>query len=146
MRSTRWFWACVAVLFVLANSAAYAQGHGKGHNKHGDHDDDDNDRGRYVYSDRDRDEIRHWYRGHQDNLPPGLAKRDRLPPGLERQLAVRGTLPPGLRKKIQSCPDDLERRLPPPPRDCRHVVIGGHIVVLNTRSFVIVDVFHFELR
>ena len=26
-------------------------------------------------------------------LPPGLAKRDRLPPGLERQLVVRGFLP-----------------------------------------------------
>jgi hypothetical protein len=90
--------------------------------------------------------MRGWYREHQNNLPPGLAKRDRLPPGLERQLVVRGELPPGLRKKIQPCPDDLERRLPPPPPDCRHAVIGGHIVLVNTRSFVVVDVFHLELR
>jgi Ni/Co efflux regulator RcnB len=89
--------------------------------------------------------MRGWYRHHDSDLPPGLAKRDRLPPGLERQLVVRGTLPPGLRKEIVRCPDDLERRLPPPPRDCRHVVIGGHIVLLNTRSFLIVDVFHFEM-
>jgi len=146
MQSRRWLSACTAVLFTLASSVAYAQGRGNGHNKHGDHDDDDRDRDRHSYSDHDRREMREWYHGRRDDLPPGLAKRDRLPPGLERQLVVRGTLPPGLRKKMQSCPEDLERRLPPPPRDCRHVVIGGHIVLLNTRSFLIVDVFHFELR
>jgi hypothetical protein len=90
--------------------------------------------------------VREWYDHHRDGLPPGLAKRDRLPPGLERQLEARGTLPPGLQKKIQPCPEELERRLPPPPPDCRHVIVGGHLVLLNTRSFLVVDVFHFELR
>ncbi len=33
-------------------------------------------------------------------LPPGLAKRDRLPPGLEKHLLKHGSLPPGLQKKI----------------------------------------------
>ncbi len=145
MQSRRLLYACAAIMFALVSSASFAQpGHGNGHGKHGDHDDDDRDR--HGYSNHDRDEMRDWYHGRHDNLPPGLAKRDRLPPGLERQLVVRGTLPPGLRKKVQDCPEDLERRLPPPPRDCRHVVIGGHIVLLNTRTFVIVDVFHFELR
>jgi len=73
-----------------------------------------------------------------------LAKRDELPPGLERQLVVRGTLPPGLRKQMRSCPRDLVRLLPPPPPDCRHVVIGGHIVLLNRRTFMVLDIFHFE--
>jgi len=146
-------WVCLAaVLFTLSANAAFAaQGRGNGHYKHGDQDNDqDRDRDRDYdgrgYNDHDRDEIRAWYRDHRDNLPPGLAKRDRLPPGLERQLVVRGTLPPGLRKKIERCPDDLERRLPPPPPDCRHAVIGGHIVLLNVKSFVVVDVFHFEAR
>lgn len=31
------------------------------------------------------------------------------------------------------------------PPDCSHVVIGGHIVLLNRMNFQIVDVFHFEL-
>jgi Ni/Co efflux regulator RcnB len=151
--SKRWLCLCLAAIFALGgNAALVGQGRGNGHNKHGDHDDDDRDRDKDKdrdhrgYNDHDRDEMRGWYRDHRDNLPPGLAKRDRLPPGLERQLVVRGELPPGLRKKIQPCPDDLERRLPPPPRDCRHAVIGGHIVLLNTKSFVVVDVFHLELR
>jgi hypothetical protein len=136
---------CAAVLFALASGAGFAQpGHGHGRDKHGDHGDDDRDG--YVYTDHDRDAMRGWYGDHRDHLPPGLAKRDQLPPGLERQLAVRGTLPPGLRKKIQRCPEDLERRLPPPPPDCEHAVIGGHVVLLNVRSFVVVDIFHFEFR
>jgi hypothetical protein len=59
---------------------------------------------------------------------------------------VRGTLPPGLRKKIQPCPEDLERRLPPPPPDCEHVVVGGHLVLMNRQSYMVMDVFHFEIN
>lgn len=89
--------------------------------------------------------MRGWYHDHQDHLPPGLAKKDRLPPGLEKQLVQRGTLPPGLQKRIQPCPEELEGRLPPPPPDCAHVVIGGHIVLLNRRTNIVVDIFHFEV-
>ena len=135
-----------ALLLSLTPGTAFAdhdhdgdQGHGHGHaygrEKH------EEDRG--YYRDHDR-ELREWYRANYRHLPPGLAKRDRLPPGLERQLVRRGTLPPGLRKKYYRCPDELERELPPPPPDCAHVLISGHIVLLNTRNFQIVDVFHFE--
>lgn len=34
-------------------------------------------------------------------LPPGLAGRDRLPPGLERQLRETGSLPPGLQRQLE---------------------------------------------
>jgi hypothetical protein len=142
-----------AVLSVaLCTTIAVAQGHGHGHDKHDRGDDDDNrDHGRghghnHHYSDHDRDEVRGWYRTHYSNLPPGLAKRDRLPPGLERQLVVRGTLPPGLREKIQPCPPDLERMLPPPAPNYAHVVIGGHLVLLNRANFQIADVFHLEIN
>ena len=141
MRTTRWIVVCVLGAFLLTGSLARAQGHGNGHGKgHGKHGDDD-DQGEY-YKDHDR-EVRGWYDEHQSNLPPGLAKKDRLPPGLEKQLVRRGTLPPGLQKKLQPCPQDLERRLPPPPPDCAHVLIGGHIVLLNRRTNVVVDIFHF---
>ena len=79
-----------------------------------------------------------------DHLPPGLAKRDQLPPGLEKQLRLRGTLPPGLRKKMEPCPEELEHRLPPPPTGCAHVVIGGHVVLVNRSTYVVLDIFHFE--
>ena len=156
--------ACTTALLGLALSAtiAFAQGNGHDHDKHDR--DDDNDRrydrddrdhghgnghynghGHDRYTDRDGD-IRGWYRTHYNHLPPGLAKRDRLPPGLERQLIVRGTLPPGLRGKMQPCPRELEVMLPPPPPNYVHVVIGGNLVLYNRANFQIADVFHFEIN
>ena len=142
MKLAKWFFAAALGVLLLTGNYALAQGHGKGHNKHGDDDDQDGQ----FYKDHDRDTMRAWYDDHESNLPPGLAKKDRLPPGLEKQLVRRGTLPPGLQKRIQPCPEDLERRLPPPPPDCAHVVVGGHIILLNRRSNIIVDVFHLEIR
>jgi len=143
MKSTKSVFVGVLGILTLSCNFALAQGHGhgKGHNKHGD----DDDQGEHFYNDHDREAMRGWYDSHQSNLPPGLAKRDQLPPGLEKQLARRGTLPPGLQKRLQPCPEELERRLPPPPPDCAHVLIGGHIVLLNRRTNVVVDIFHFEL-
>lgn len=148
MSSNRWLHGFAAAAFLLSGAVAVAQGHGHGygHDKDQDkHEDRDEDRDRHHYSDHDRDEMRGWYYEHHDHLPRGLATRDQLPPGLERQLVVRGTLPPGLRKKMYPCPEELERRLPPPPPDCEHALIGGHVVLLNRRSFLVVDIFHFEL-
>jgi hypothetical protein len=149
---------------ALSTTIAVAQGngHGHGHDKH-DRDDDNNRRhdrddrghghgnGHYKghghgrYADHDGD-IRGWYRTHYNHLPPGLAKRDRLPPGLERQLIVRSTLPPGLRGRMQPCPRELEVMLPPPPPNYVHVVIGGNLVLYNRANFQIADVFHLEIN
>ena len=135
-------YAVIVTLICVASVGVFAKEHGQGRgdnekrrgHRYSDHD-----------SDHDRDEMRGWYRNHRDHLPPGLARRDTLPPGLERQLRVRGTLPPGLRDRIRPCPEDLARRLPPPPPDCERVIIGGHLVLLNRRTFVVLDIFHFEL-
>lgn len=150
------------VALALSTTIALAQGNGHGHGHDKDRDDDrgyDRDRGEghghghgkgeahgrghAKYHDRDR-EIHDWYRAHYSNLPPGLAKRDRLPPGLERQLIVNGTLPPGLRRKMQPCPRELEVMLPPPPPNYAHVFIGGNLVLVNRVSFQVADVFHFD--
>jgi Ni/Co efflux regulator RcnB len=139
----KWTWR--SGIWILATSMALA-GVARA-DKHGRRDrDDDDDRDHHYYGDHDRDYMRGWYHDHDgdDHLPPGLAKRDQLPPGLERQLRVRGTLPPGLRKRMAPCPEEIERRLPPPPVGCAHVVIGGHVVLVNRASYVVLDIFHFE--
>ncbi len=143
MRSRRLIFALVALLMALSSAVAFADKHGHGRG-HGDDDDDDRGRGEWKYSRHDRDVMRGWRHEHERDLPPGLAKRDRLPPGLERQLRVRGTLPPGLRGYVQPCPYELERELPPPPPECAHVVIGGHIVLMNRQTYMVLDIFHFE--
>jgi Ni/Co efflux regulator RcnB len=165
MKSSRWLHIFAIAILALSTSMALAQhedhGHGRGHDKHGT-EDQDNDKDRkgnsnsnkehdykdhghghgHGYDVRDHEVMHGWYQSHRGNLPPGLAKKDRLPPGLERQLELRGTLPPGLRGRIYAVPVDLERELPPPPPHCEHVFIGGHVVLLNRTTFVVVDVFH----
>jgi len=141
------FFGGTLAAFALASTFALAQGHGNGHvngrgnSKHGDNDDASG----YTFNDHDRDAMRAWYHDHRDSLPPGLAKKDRLPPGLERQLVERGTLPPGLQKRIQPVPVELEQRLPPPPPDYAHVVIGGNVVLLNRQTNFVSAVFHLEI-
>src|SRR5215469_4458222 len=80
------------------------QGQGKGHCV-------------YQFEAREREIISGYYANPGQGLPPGLAKREALPPGLEKQLVRNGTLPPGLQKRIQPCPPELVRVLPPPPPD-----------------------------
>ena len=155
MSMKRLYLICAALILCVGLTPAFADrdhgrgdddhghGHGNGHAYgHNKHDRDDDDRG--YYRERDRD-LHDWYRAHYNNLPPGLAKRDRLPPGLERQLVVRGTLPPGLRREMHPCPPEVVSYLPPPPVGYMHTIIGGHIVLVNRKTFFVLDVFHFEL-
>jgi len=152
--------ATAALSLTLSSTMAIAQDHGHGHDKHDRDDDDDRDKGHGhghayghgkhdrdhgLYSDHDRD-LREWYHAHYRHLPPGLAKHDALPPGLQRQLIVNGTLPPGLQKRIHPCPHEMEVLLPPAPPNYMHVVIGGNLVLVNRGNFQIADVFQFAIN
>ncbi len=54
-----------------------------------------------VFGDSDRRLIQQWAHAMPaSGLPPGLAKRGQLPPGLQKQLRRNGTLPPGLQKQL----------------------------------------------
>lgn len=158
MRFKTWLYLFVAAVFAIGCVQGFAQDdrHDRDRDEfHGDHDRDhdrdndrDHDRGHdrdHFYGDHDHDAMRGWYVAHHDHLPPGLRDRDRLPPGLERQLVLRGVLPVELRGRMYPCPPELERQLPPPPPDCAHVFIGGHVVLVNRVNFQVVDIFHFEL-
>jgi hypothetical protein len=150
MKLAKWMIVgALGVFLVSANPTTTlgqdnGNGHGKGQKKH-DRDDDD-EQSEHYYKHHDEETVRGWYSQNEGHLPPGLAKNDQLPPGLEKQLVRRGTLPPGLQKRIQPCPVELERRLPPPPPDCVNVLIGGHVVLLNHKTNIVVDVFHFEVN
>lgn len=74
------------------------------------------------------------------DLPPGLAKRDELPPGLQMQLEKNGTLPPGLAKR--DLPSDLELKLPPPPKGYRRIIVGNDIVLVEIRTDRIADIIY----
>ena len=85
--------------------------------------------------------IREWFSqpANVRGLPPGLAKKERLPPGLQKQLARNGQLPPGLQKRIQPLPPILEARLTRLPEGRRRVIISGSVVLLDERKNIILD-------
>jgi hypothetical protein len=147
MQSRYWrflMFGALAVQFAATYAFAYGNGQGKGkgkgHNKHNDA--QEVAYVKYGFRPHDREIISRYYAGHGSNLPPGLAKRGgNLPPGLEKQLERNGALPPGLQKRIQPFPVELERQLPPLPREYRRGVIGAHIILFNRNTHLIVDVF-----
>ena len=71
-------------------------------------------------------------------LPPGLARGDELPPGLERQYQRNGTLPPGLQKR--QLPDDLARALPRRRGDYDRVIVGNDVLLIQLATGVILDI------
>ncbi len=93
-----------------------------------------------VFTTVERTVVTNWFRTNRSGLPPGLAKRETLPPGLERQLRERGTLPPGLQKKIQPLPIELERQLSRLPTGYRRVVIAGNVILMNPTTGLIYDI------
>ncbi len=70
--------------------------------------------------------------------PPGLAKRDRLPPGLQRQLERNGRLPPGLEKK--QFPTELRVHLPTPLPGTERVIIGNDAVLIDIATNIVLDI------
>ena len=76
-------------------------------------------------------------------LPPGLAKRQHLPPGLQKHIARTGRLPPGLEKR--RLPGDLRSLLPiRSGQDYR--VVGNDIVLIEIATELILDVMQGVLR
>lgn len=86
--------------------------------------------------------IREWF-GDKKNLaglPPGLAKREELPPGLQKHLERDGTLPPGLQKRLEPLPTSLEAKLPKLPEGVKRGVVAGSVVVIEERTSKILDI------
>jgi hypothetical protein len=71
-------------------------------------------------------------------LPPGLAKREKLPPGLERQLQRNGTLPPGLAKR--ELPADLDQQLPEPPEGFERTIVANAVILVEKATGRIADI------
>lgn len=139
------------VLAVGVPSLARADrggGHGHGHHNrdqgYDDHDDDgwhgrdrDRDQDRY-YGPRFRTDdftlIFNWHHDHDGAVWYGRP----LPPGLERQLRMRGHCPPGM--VIRTLPPVLVERLGPPPRGYDRFVIGRDVVMVELASGTIADI------
>jgi len=82
--------------------------------------------------------------GKSKGLPPGLARRDELPPGLQKQLEKNGTLPPGLAKR--DLPSRLESRLPTRDSDQERVIVDNDVVLIEAATGVVLDILYDVVR
>lgn len=104
------------------------------------------DRGTFSvrsFSNRDRNNIQACFNDRANDLPPGLARRDTLPPGLDRQLQRDGTLPPGIERRVQELPDVCAQNLPQLPQDLDRVVYMRRVMLID-RSNRILDEFDLD--
>ena len=76
----------------------------------------------------------------RESLPPGLAKRESLPPGLQKQLRERGRLPPGLQKRLVPVSGPLVSQLPVLPPYYNRYFAGRDLVIVDTRTNVIIGI------
>jgi hypothetical protein len=70
-------------------------------------------------------------------LPPGLAKKGTLSPGLAGQLQRNGTLPTGVTK--HELPDDLLAQLQPRPAEYEFIVVDDRVLLIQTATNLILD-------
>jgi len=71
-------------------------------------------------------------------LPPGLAKKGTLSPGLAGQIERNGTLPPDVTK--HELPDDLLAQLQPRPAGYEFIVVDDRVLLIRTATNLILDV------
>jgi hypothetical protein len=93
------------------------------------------------FNDHDRQAAGDWQKQHQAHPVIGFRAQDRLSADFEGLLTVGSILDVKLRSREHPVPADLRRELSPAPRNCRYVVIGGHVVLLDNRNHVL-DVIH----
>jgi len=93
-----------------------------------------------VFGAGDRQRIKHYYNSGRKGkkMPPGLAKKQELPPGLQKHIRKHGELPPGLAGR--RLPLDLERNLSRLPEGYVRVKVGGDVVLMNEITRVVFDV------
>ena len=93
---------------------------------------------RVVFTDQDRRLINDYYVPRYKSLPPGLAKKDRLPPGHAWRARLNQPIHDDARWHY--LPNALDQRLTRLPPEYVRVVIGTDVVLMNARTRVVVDI------
>ena len=125
----------IILLFSLAGCAANPSVEGGSVEVH-----NENMHAKVVFTDADRLKIHNYYKKNSKhkNTPPGLAKKQEPPPGLQKHIVKYGELPPGLQGR--RLPDELDRTLSPLSGDYMRLKVAGDVVLMNEKTRVVVDV------
>jgi len=116
-------------------AAAAKEDDEKDDDKDGDREDDDDDRGKKW---KDKKAKKDKGKGKSKGMPPGLARKGELPPGLKKHLEKHGSLPPGLAKR--DLPDDLASELPEEAEGTERQVVDSDVVLIEKGTGVVLDI------
>ncbi len=120
MRSFRWILLAAALLlFAGASNRAIAMAQEHGSHQQARH-----------FSDQDRKAAQDWSGQHKGHPPAGFRAQDRRPEDENIRAGI--VLSSDMRKRVHPVPADLLRRLGPPPRGYRYVVIGGRVCEVDS--------------
>lgn len=141
------------VLALAAPVGAVAGPHGENKGKHkGPHDrppaaehaPGKGERGRPEFSGPEQDQIVAYFRSHpeaREQLPPGLAKQNKIPPGWQKKLARGQRIPDDIWVHRVPLPRDIVIALPPPPAGVIHVRIHDRILRVVEKTHEVLDDF-----
>lgn len=99
-------------------------------------------RGGKKFDGNERDEIVHYFESHPSayqQLPPGLAKKNKIPPGWQKKLAVGERIPDDIWAYRVPLPHDILVKLPPPPPGVIHVRIQDHVLKVIEHTHEVLD-------
>jgi len=94
----------------------------------------------FTFTNRERIYLNDYYRR---NLPPGLAKQGKVPPGHAKRLARGMPWPPGV--PYYPLPHHIERDLQPLPRGYARFIVGSDVVIVDLGARLIIDALHLDL-
>lgn len=91
-----------------------------------------------VFSETEVSLIRSYYRDHDNNEKHKGKKRERLPPGIAKNLRRGKPLPPGIAKR--ALPTGLVTMLPPVRDGFERIELYGKVLLVETATQVIHDI------
>lgn len=152
----RWLLAaCGTALLAFTGTAAAAQDRGQNGNDQGrDNDDNRGQSQRYEnrgqskkryrqFKENQRQYARTYYNQHQDH--PEFRQPDQWNDDYERRIQPGYVLDDDMRRISRPAPDDMTRGMGRPPRGYRYIVIGGHVILVDS-GYRVHDAVHFEIN
>jgi hypothetical protein len=137
------------LVLVMAGSPALAEKGGK--DKGGKHADQsaaeqapgkDKERGAPTFSQKERSEISVYFSTRPEarkQLPPGLAKKNKIPPGWEKKVRPGYRIPDDVWVHHVPLPHELLLKLAPPPPGAVLVRIGDRILKVREKTHEVLD-------
>lgn len=140
MKRLTTFLMTLALALAAPAFAKEGKGQGKGHKD--DHSASElapgkGEHGRPDFSGNERSEIEAYYGQHP--LPPGLAKKNKVPPGWEKKIRRGHPVPDDLWAHRVPLPHDILVRLPPPPPGVVLVRIHDRVLKVRERTHEVLD-------